>query len=606
MDILSQKKEIRKEAKSYRKSLSENDRLDKSIAIVSNLKALKDFQKAKVILMYASLPDEVETLSLIRELTEEGKRQVYCPVTQGDEMEFYRISSVDDLKEGNFYVLEPEPLAERRLVLQNDVHYCMLMPGLMFDKTGNRLGYGKGYYDKYLARVPKEVNLTTVALSYDAMVKDAIPAEETDWRADYIVTEDKVRNVVMSNAEIVSSNNTDVECVHMQEYDISKYKKCSSHHSAQIAELFQYFPQIITDKINKSATKIAFEKATKDTYKVILDKGTHLAESHQIKGAFIGAELSDKTNDLVGQAKWLKNDTKLSVPVGPDIALGVFNAVSMVTGQYFMSEINDKLSDVTEGLKRIEDYLENDKRSKIKGNLKHLEYIYQNYTYIKGNNLELSSTKNLLKTMENETLQIIISYYDQIYLLMNSISINDDIKKVERNIISISNSILQYRTAIYVYCLINIVDIYLSNYFDNNIANIYNKISEPVEQYKDVIIAYKTKMKDYIEESKALNKRNGTQIAVDTASAIIPAVTLPVIGQFIALKLTPFVDEKFNDKRQQNKEEKEVLYKDFIINIENTTMLDEALENLQTYMKINDSKIEFLNYNDEYYFKMIN
>lgn len=192
MDILSQKKELRKEAKSYRKSLSENDRLDKSSAIINNLKALKEYQKAEVILMYASLPDEVETFSLICELTEEGKRQVFCPVTRGDEMEFYRISSVDDLKEGNFHVLEPEPLAERRLVLQNDVHYCMLMPGLMFDKRGNRLGYGKGYYDKYLARVPKGVNLTTIALSYKTMVKDAIPAEETDWRADCVVTENEV------------------------------------------------------------------------------------------------------------------------------------------------------------------------------------------------------------------------------------------------------------------------------------------------------------------------------------------------------------------------------------------------------------------------------
>lgn len=196
MDILSQKKELRKEAKSYRKSLSESDRLDKSSAIISNLKTLKEYQKAEVILMYASLPDEVETLSLIRELTEEDKKSVYCPVTQGDEMEFYRISSVDDLKEGNFHVLEPEPLKERLLELQKDIHYCMLMPGLMFDKKGNRLGYGKGYYDKYLARVPKEVNLTTIALSYEKMIKVVIPTEGTDWKTKYIVTEDRIVSTV--------------------------------------------------------------------------------------------------------------------------------------------------------------------------------------------------------------------------------------------------------------------------------------------------------------------------------------------------------------------------------------------------------------------------
>lgn len=196
MDILSQKKELRKEAKSYRKSLSENDRLDKSSAIINNLKALNEFQKAEVVLLYASLPGEVETLKLMDELLAEGRKKIYCPVTCKDEMEFYQILSLDDLKEGNFHVLEPEPLTEKRLELKKNVYYCMLMPGLMFDKIGNRLGYGKGYYDKYLAKLPKDVNLTTIALSYEAMVKDAIPAEETDQKADYIVTETDSYNIL--------------------------------------------------------------------------------------------------------------------------------------------------------------------------------------------------------------------------------------------------------------------------------------------------------------------------------------------------------------------------------------------------------------------------
>lgn len=195
MDILSKKRELRKEAKAYRKSISEDNRLHKSNMMIYNLNTLKCFQNAEVILMYASRQDEVETLTLIDELLEEGKKSVYCPVTQGDEMEFYKISSLEDLKEGNFHVLEPEPLKERLLELQKDVAYCMLMPGLMFDKKGNRLGYGKGYYDKYLERVPNGVNLTTIALSYEAMVKDVIPAEETDWRADYVVTEECTYNI---------------------------------------------------------------------------------------------------------------------------------------------------------------------------------------------------------------------------------------------------------------------------------------------------------------------------------------------------------------------------------------------------------------------------
>ncbi len=189
MDILSQKKELRKEAKLYRKSLSEKDRLDKSTRIMINLKKLMEFQNADGILMYASLQGEVETLRLIQELLKEDKKAVYCPVTIGDEMEFYRIKAFEDLKEGNFHVLEPEALEDNIFMPENNMNYCVIMPGLMFDKRGNRLGYGKGYYDKYLAKSPEDVKMAAIALSYEAMVKEQIPAEETDRCADYIVTE---------------------------------------------------------------------------------------------------------------------------------------------------------------------------------------------------------------------------------------------------------------------------------------------------------------------------------------------------------------------------------------------------------------------------------
>lgn len=192
MDILAKKKELRKEAKAYRSSLSVGDRLNKSTDIINNLKGIEEFIKAEEIIMYASLQDEVETLCLMRELLEAGEKQIYCPVTQGDEMEFYQIQTMDDLNEGNFHVLEPEVSEDALLKPIKDINYCMIMPGLMFDKKGNRLGYGKGYYDKYLAKLSEDINMTTIALSYEEMVKDEIPAEETDQKADYVVTESAV------------------------------------------------------------------------------------------------------------------------------------------------------------------------------------------------------------------------------------------------------------------------------------------------------------------------------------------------------------------------------------------------------------------------------
>ena len=70
--------------------------------------------------------------------------------------------------------------------------YCMIIPGLMFDVSGNRLGYGKGFYDKFLFTNQQLYNITTIALSFDEMVKEHIPSDIYDVRINYIVTENKI------------------------------------------------------------------------------------------------------------------------------------------------------------------------------------------------------------------------------------------------------------------------------------------------------------------------------------------------------------------------------------------------------------------------------
>lgn len=192
MDILLQKKELRKEAKVYRNIMSEKDRLALSADIGNNLKHINEFREADEILIYVSLKGEVETLKLIQELLVEGKKAVYCPLTYKNEMEFYRIFSLDDLKEGNFHVLEPTPIAERKLKFLSERCYCMILPGLMFDMKGNRLGYGKGYYDKYLAKISHEIKITTIGLTYEGTLVKEMPIETTDQNVDYIVTESKI------------------------------------------------------------------------------------------------------------------------------------------------------------------------------------------------------------------------------------------------------------------------------------------------------------------------------------------------------------------------------------------------------------------------------
>lgn len=180
------KKELRRQMLALRRSLSEKERHEMSMQIRKELLSRREIQEAENILCYANYGQEVETLPFLADCLLLGKR-VYCPLVIGREMEFYRISSIDELKEG-FHGI-PEPLGdETRLYFpkkgsQKDV---MIMPGVVFDLSYHRIGYGGGYYDRYLSRIK---NLYTVAVAFSHQIVDEIPFEEYDICPQIILTE---------------------------------------------------------------------------------------------------------------------------------------------------------------------------------------------------------------------------------------------------------------------------------------------------------------------------------------------------------------------------------------------------------------------------------
>lgn len=180
------KKELRRRMLALRRSLSEKERHEMSMQIRKELLSRREIQEAENILCYANYGQEVETLPFLADCLLLGK-QVYCPLVIGKEMEFYRISSVDELQEG-FHGI-PEPLRdEARLYFpqkgsQKDV---MIMPGVVFDLSYHRIGYGGGYYDRYLSRIK---NLYTVAVAFSHQIVDEIPFEEYDICPQIVLTE---------------------------------------------------------------------------------------------------------------------------------------------------------------------------------------------------------------------------------------------------------------------------------------------------------------------------------------------------------------------------------------------------------------------------------
>ncbi len=150
-DIRVYKQTLRSRYKGLRLSMTADHKAQCDAEIFSRLKGLWQVKNADLLLTYVSTAIEVDTLALIQWALNEGKRVAvpYC-IDNSRDMCFYLIRSLDDLSRRTFGVLEPIP--ERCEKLTGAKNSVCIVPGLAFDKQGFRLGYGKGYYDRFLSR----------------------------------------------------------------------------------------------------------------------------------------------------------------------------------------------------------------------------------------------------------------------------------------------------------------------------------------------------------------------------------------------------------------------------------------------------------------------
>ena len=148
---------------------------------------------SQTIFIYVSYKSEVDTLSLIKKLLNDNKTiTVPHVLTSSKTMQAVRLENLEnDLVPGYFGILEPrEDLLSRREVNPSTIDVVVL-PGSVFDLQGGRLGYGGGFYDKFLAtKVPEGV--TRIAFSFELQIKNHIPQQVHDEAVDYIVTEERV------------------------------------------------------------------------------------------------------------------------------------------------------------------------------------------------------------------------------------------------------------------------------------------------------------------------------------------------------------------------------------------------------------------------------
>lgn len=182
------KSEIRKRMLAVRSSLGDSAFAEKSNIITNKVLKTPEYKEAANILLYADYCREVMTRGIFDDALLHKKR-VYLPKSDSltNTMEFYRITSLDQLTRGFKGILEPKEDLKKRYRLDKNEDTLAIIPGVAFDTQGYRLGYGRGFYDKYLSA---RRQISTIALAFSCQILDELPHEAHDIRMDKVVTEE--------------------------------------------------------------------------------------------------------------------------------------------------------------------------------------------------------------------------------------------------------------------------------------------------------------------------------------------------------------------------------------------------------------------------------
>lgn len=174
------KTELRNMIRQRKQTFSRQQLEEWSLDVTEQLRQEPHFEKARTVLLYHSLPDEVVTRQLLEKVT--GKNILLPRVINDEEMELRYYTGIQDLQRGAFGIMEPcgKLFHEYR---QIDV---AVVPGMAFDMKGHRLGRGRGYYDRFLSRVPF---IYKIGLCFGFQLVEEVPTDENDIPMDKVICE---------------------------------------------------------------------------------------------------------------------------------------------------------------------------------------------------------------------------------------------------------------------------------------------------------------------------------------------------------------------------------------------------------------------------------
>ncbi|MBU5438492.1 5-formyltetrahydrofolate cyclo-ligase [Tissierella sp. MSJ-40] len=185
------KKALRKELLIKRENLTEKEILKKSNLITNSIYNSKVYRDAKTIMTYISFKNEVYTHNIIKKSIIENKK-IVVPITipETKELKISQVLDFSELEIGYYNILTPKK-EFLRYIDPKDID-LVLVPGVAFDKNGYRIGYGGGYYDRFLDKLRKDA--IKIGLAFDLQLIDKVPKDNYDKPVDIIITENEIIN----------------------------------------------------------------------------------------------------------------------------------------------------------------------------------------------------------------------------------------------------------------------------------------------------------------------------------------------------------------------------------------------------------------------------
>ena len=181
MSVSVQKAALRKHLLEKRDETSAELRDITSGKIHENLKKISSYANSQNIACYSSIGSEINTRNIMLNILEQGKN-LLLPRVINDNLEFYVVPNLEKLEKGSFEIMEPKDSCKKAERID-----CVLVPTIAVSKSGVRLGYGNGYYDRFLS----SIDAVKISLTYSKQIVKSIPTDSHDIKIDWIVTEDE-------------------------------------------------------------------------------------------------------------------------------------------------------------------------------------------------------------------------------------------------------------------------------------------------------------------------------------------------------------------------------------------------------------------------------